>query len=93
MPTTYILAEMMRKKSNIKTIKVIQNNVTYEMTEESANKFLDTAKKFVDNGIYAVKNGDSIIIRNESFKDKKSLKDRVNDYKKKGYEVFFNEKK
>lgn len=83
----------MNVKSNIKTIKVIQNNVTYEMTEESATKFLDTAKKFMDNGIYAVRNGDSIIVRHESFKDKKSLKDRVNDYKKKGYEVFFNEKK
>lgn len=93
MPTTYILAEMMRKKSNVKTIKVIQNNVTYEMTEDSVNKFLNTAKKFVDNGIYAVRNGDLIIIRNESFIDKKDLKDRVNDYKKKGYEVFFNEKK
>lgn len=72
-------------------MKVILNNTVYEMTTKQCSQLLNVCKQRVERGIYAIEQRKVVELKNEPYKDEKSLKKAITDYTKKGFKVYYNE--
>lgn len=62
---------------------------TYEMSSKQAKAILGTAKKLANCNIYGIEKGNVVIMLNEKYEDDMSLKKAVEEYKKKGFKVYW----
>lgn len=69
---------------------VIIDKSAYEMSKEQAEAVLETVKKAVPCGIYAVKTGNVIELKCKPYKYKQNLRKAVAEYVKKGIKVYYN---
>lgn len=63
----------------------------YEMTAKQYKGFLKVAKGCLPVGIYAVEKDGVAIMMNEKPKDREDLRKQVEDFKKKGFKVYWND--
>ena len=63
----------------------------YEMTSKQYKGFLKAAKGCMPVGIYAVEKDGVAIMMNEKPKDREDLRKQVEDFKKKGFMVYWND--
>ena len=70
---------------------VQMGNKTYEMNTKRFKAFRNTAKQCLPVGIYAVEKDDVAIMMNEKPKDAEDLRKQVEDFKKKGFKVWWND--
>ena len=71
-------------------MKVIINDITYEMSREAYEGILATVKKFVPKGVYAVEKDDFAETKKDICKTDDELKKLAAEYKKKGFKVHYN---
>ena len=71
-------------------MKVILKDNVYEMDRNQFIGLLGVPKKSVKCGIYAVEKDGIAEMKNETYKDEKSLLKSVCEYKNKGFKVYFN---
>lgn len=72
-------------------MRVQMGNKIYEMTSKQYKGFLKAAKGCMPVGIYAVEKGRVAIMMNEKPKDREDLRKQVEDFKKKGFRVHWND--
>lgn len=63
---------------------------TYKMSRNQFNILLETAKKHMTFGVYAIEKKKVAIMLNERPKDKDDLQKQVEEYKSKGFKVHYN---
>lgn len=63
---------------------------TYKMSRDQFNTLLETAKKCMPFGVYAIEKRKVAIMLNERPKDKDDLLKQVEEYKSKGFKVYYN---
>lgn len=63
----------------------------YEMTTKQYKGFLKVVKGCLSVGIYAVEKDGLAIMMNEKPKDREDLRKQVEDFKKKGFRVHWND--
>lgn len=63
---------------------------TYKMSRDQFKILLETAKKHMTFGVYAIEKKKVAIMLNERPKDKDDLKKQVEEYKSKGFKVYYN---
>lgn len=63
----------------------------YEMTSKQYKGFLKVVKGCLPVGIYAVEKDGVAIMMNEKPKEKEGLRKQVEDFKKKGFKVYWND--
>lgn len=63
---------------------------TYKMSRNQFNTILETAKKHMTFGVYAIEKKKVAIMLNERPKDKEELQKQVEEYKSKGFKVYYN---
>lgn len=63
---------------------------TYKMSRNQFNILLETAKKHMPFGVYAIEKKKVAIMLNERPKDKDDLQKQVEEYKSKGFKVYYN---
>ena len=63
---------------------------TYKMSRNQFNILLETAKKNMTFGVYAIEKKKVAIMLNERPKDKDDLQKQVEEYKSKGFKVHYN---
>lgn len=66
-------------------------NKIYEMTDKQYKRFLKVVKDCMPVGIYAVEKDGLAIMMNEKPKDREDLRKQVEDFKKKGFKVHWND--
>lgn len=71
-------------------LKVKILNRFYEMGQKACDGLLKVASEQVPFGIYAVKKGDYIEMRNDVFKSKTKLREAIRAYKQQGFKVYHN---
>lgn len=62
----------------------------YEMTDKQYKGFRDVAKGYMPVGIYAVEKDSVAIMMNEKPKDRDDLRKQVEEFKEKGFKVYWN---
>lgn len=62
---------------------------TYEMSHKQTKAILGTANKLANCNIYGIEKGNVLIMLNEKYEDDMSLKKAVEEYKKKGFKVYW----
>lgn len=72
-------------------MRVIIGDTVYYLKESQAKGVLNSAKKYVDNGIYAVSKDKILELKKEVYSGKSQLKKAINEYKKYGFKVYYNE--
>lgn len=72
-------------------MRVQMANKIYEMNSKQYKGFLDVAKDCLPVGIYAVEKDGLAIMMNEKPKDREDLRKQVEDFKKKGFRVHWND--
>lgn len=72
-------------------MRVQMVNKIYEMTAKQYKGFLKVAKDCMPVGIYAVEKDGVAIMMNEKPKDSKDLRKQIEDFKKKGFKIHWNE--
>lgn len=70
---------------------VQMENKIYEMNGKQCKGFLEAVKDCMLIGIYAVEKDGVAIMMNEKPKDKEDLRKQVEDFKKKGFKVYWND--
>lgn len=65
---------------------------TYKMSRNKFKILLETAKKHMTFGVYAIEKKKVAIMLNERPKDKDDLQKQVEEYKSKGFKVYYNGK-
>lgn len=70
-------------------MQVLVNNTLYDMSEAEAEKVLKVAKEYVPQGVYAIRNGDYIELRNDVM-NKEETQDAVRGWVAHGFEVYYN---
>lgn len=70
------------------TVKVAQR--LYRMTEDRAEQLLKTAAELVPFGIYALKRGGYIELRNDKLSSRAQLKQARRGFKSEGFRVYCN---
>lgn len=63
---------------------------TYKMSRNQFNTILETAKKHMPFGVYAIEKNKVAVMLNERPKDKEELQKQVEEYKSKGFKVYYN---
>lgn len=63
---------------------------TYKMSRDQFKILLETAKKCMPFGVYAIEKKKVAIMLNERPKDKDDLQKQVEEYKSKGFKVHYN---
>lgn len=71
-------------------MKVIIDDKVYEMSDSQCEKVLNVAKNLIPKGIYAIKKGKMVEMKNESCMSDKELSDAIAGYVAKGFKVYFN---
>ena len=71
-------------------MKLIVEKSLYPMRKSEFKKVLNIASKNVPHGIYGVLKGDIGELKNEVYNSAEELEKAVNEYKKGGFEVFYN---
>jgi hypothetical protein len=71
-------------------MKLIVKKSLYPMRKSEFKKVLQTASKNVPHGIYGVLKDDIGELKNEVYNSAEELEKAVNEYKKGGFEVFYN---
>lgn len=71
-------------------MKLIVEKSLYPMRKSEFKKVLQIASKNVPHGIYGVLKGDIGELKNEVYNSAEDLEKSVNEYKKSGFEVFYN---
>lgn len=71
-------------------MKVQMADKTYEMTAKQYKGFRDVAKDCMTVGIYAVEKDGVAIMMNEKPKDSEDLRKQVENFKGKGFKVYWN---
>lgn len=69
---------------------VNMGNNTYKMSINQFKTLLETAKKHMTFGVYAIEKKKVAIMLNERPKDKEELQKQVEEYKSKGFKVYYN---
>lgn len=69
---------------------VIIGKSVYEMDKKQADAVLKSAGKQVSCGIYAIKKGNVIELKNQPYVYKQNLKKAVAEYVKRGFKVYYN---
>lgn len=72
-------------------MKVIVDNFVYGMTKEQAGGVLKVASEQIPFGVYAVEKDGIIELRKDKCSSKMQLKRLVQQFKSKGFKVYFNE--
>ncbi len=72
-------------------MRVQMANKIYEMTANQYKGFLKVAKDCMPVGIYAVEKDGIAIMMNEKPKDREDLRKQLEDLKKKGFRVYWND--
>lgn len=72
-------------------MRVQMGNKIYEMTSKQCKGFLKVAKGCLSVGIYAVEKDGLAIMMNEKPKDREDLRKQVEDFKGKGFKVYWND--
>ena len=72
-------------------MRVQMANKIYEMNSKQYKGFLKVAKGCLPIGIYAVEKDGVAIMMNEKPKDREDLRKQVEDFKKKGFKVHWND--
>lgn len=72
-------------------MRVQMANKIYEMTGKHYKGFLKAAKDCLPVGIYAVEKYGVAIMMNEKPKNREDLRKQVEDFKKKGFKVWWND--
>ena len=70
-------------------MKVNMGDNVYEMNIAQFAILLATASKYMPFGIYAIKKDGVAIMLNKKYEDDMSLKKAVEEYKKKGFRVYW----
>lgn len=63
---------------------------TYKMSRDQFKILLETAKKCMPFGAYAIEKNKVAVMLNERPKDKEELQKQVEEYKSKGFKVYYN---
>ena len=63
---------------------------TYKMSRDQFKILLETAKKHMPFGVYAIEKRKVAVMLNERPKDKEELQKQVEEYKSKGFKVYYN---
>lgn len=63
---------------------------TYKVSRNQFKIFLKTAKKCMPFGVYAIEKNKVAVMLNERPKDKEELQKQVEEYKSKGFKVYYN---
>ena len=71
-------------------MKLIVGKSVYKMRKSEFKKVLKLASDNVSHGIYGVLKGDIGELKNEVYNSAEELEKAVNEYKKGGFEVFYN---
>lgn len=70
-------------------MRVILKDTVYEMNRKQFQGICGIAKKSMNCGIYAIEKDGIAEMKNEQYKNKQSLNKAVNDYKSKGFVVYW----
>ena len=71
-------------------MRVLLNDHIYEMNKKQFDGVLKVAKKAVRHGIYAVEKGGTAEMKKETYSNKAELEKAVEEYKEKGFKVYYN---
>lgn len=69
---------------------VIMGDRQMNATKDAADKLLYVASSYVKRGIYAVRKGDYIELKNQTFSSKNMLMREVQKYNRLGFTVLWN---
>ena len=72
-------------------MRVQMGNKIYEMNSKRYKGFLEAVKGCLPVGIYAVEKDGLAIMMNKKPKDREDLRKQVEDFKKKGFKVYWND--
>ena len=71
-------------------MKLIIGKSVYRMRKSEFKNVLQIARKNVPHGVYGILKGDIGELKNEVYNSTEELEKAVNEYKKDGFEVFYN---
>ena len=69
---------------------VVIGKSVYEMDKEQCDAVLKSAEKQVPCGIYAIKKGNMVELKNQPYVYKQNLRKAVAEYVKRGFKVYYN---
>lgn len=72
-------------------MRVQMANKIYEMNSKQYKDFLKVVKGCLPVGIYAVEKDGLAVMMNEKPKDREDLRKQAEDFKKKGFKVYWND--
>ena len=72
-------------------MNLIMGNKVYKMTIKQKKSVLSIASRMIKKGIYAVKKSGVCELLKERYYDDAELKKAVEEYKEKGFKVYYNE--